>query len=77
MSRIQGKASTDRWTNDSTVVGIDISKDWFDVCVHPGGKRFRLATNAAGIARLCKEFVVCSAGLVVWRRPDAGIVGLF
>lgn len=75
MPRIQGKASTDREMTDSTVVGIDISKDWFDVCVHPGGKRFRLAIDAAGIAQLCKECVACSAGLVARRKRRQALQG--
>ena len=47
------------------MVGIDISKDWLDVCVHPGGPRLRFPNTAAGIDELCRECAGCSAELVV------------
>ena len=65
MSRMQGKASTDGRANADAVVGIDISKDWLDVCVHPGGPHLRFPNTAAGIDELCRECAGCSAELVV------------
>lgn len=36
-------------------VGIDVSKDWLDVAVHPTRKHFRVGNDAAGWAELCRR----------------------
>ena len=36
----------------TTVVGIDVSRDWLDGFCFPGGERFRLANSAEGHAQL-------------------------
>jgi transposase len=37
---------------DTTVVGIDVSRDWLDGFCFPGGQRFRLANSAEGHQQL-------------------------
>jgi len=36
-------------------VGIDVSKDWLDVAVHPTKVQFRVANDAAGWRELCRR----------------------
>jgi transposase len=40
---------------DTTVVGIDVSKDRLDVCERPSGKSFVVARNGAGIEDLAER----------------------
>lgn len=40
---------------DDVFVGIDISKDWLDVCVLPAGKQFRVAYTGTEAAELAGE----------------------
>ena len=35
MSRIKGKAATNQTTSETVVVGVDVSKNWLDVFLHP------------------------------------------
>jgi transposase len=50
-SRMQGKVES---TNSAPVVyaGIDVSKDWLDVYVHPAGQSWRVANDPVGLRRL-------------------------
>ena len=41
---------------DDVFVGIDISKEWLDVCVLPAGNEFRVAYTRAQAAKLAREF---------------------
>ena len=65
MSRMRGKTSSKREEPTAPVVGIDVSKRWLDVYVHPVGHRMRLANDAAGIAALAARCLSVDAGLVV------------
>jgi transposase len=42
---------------EPTVIGIDVSKDRLDVAVHPGGERFALARDAAGLEALAARLM--------------------
>ena len=64
MSRIKGKACTNE-QRLGTVVGIDVSKAYFDVCLHPSGDRFRVRNDAAGIEVVRDRCLTSSVGLVV------------
>ena len=65
MSRIKGKAKPESRRLASVVVGVDVSKNWLDVCVHPCGERFRVANDAAGLPHLRERCLAVSAELVV------------
>ncbi|WP_375262513.1 IS110 family transposase [Palleronia sp.] len=64
MSRIGGKATTDH-QQPGTVVGIDVSKTYLDVCVHPCRDRFRVRNDAAGLEELRNCCLASVASLVV------------
>ena len=49
-----------------TVCGVDVSKDWLDVHIRPGGACSRFAHDAAGVAEL----------LALCRRHDVGLAAL-
>ena len=49
---MQGKEASEQETKAQSSVGIDVSKDWLDVCVLPGGERLRVANTRAGIRQL-------------------------
>jgi len=53
---MQGKVEP---TNSAAAVyaGIDVSKDWLDVYVHPGGERWRVANSLVGLRRLRRHLV--------------------
>ena len=65
MSRIRGKARPYSRSPASVVVGIDVSKDWLDVFLHPGGERLRVENDTAGIHRLRTCCLAAAAKLVV------------
>ena len=65
MSRIKGKAATDRTLSETVVVGVDVSKNWLDVFLHPMGERVRVENDATGIGKLLTCCLANSAGLVV------------
>ena len=65
MSRIKGKATTDRPQSEAVVVGIDVSKDWLDVFLHPLGDGFRVRNDPIGISQLKARCLAISAELVV------------
>jgi transposase len=56
-------------------VGIDVSKDWLDVHVLPGGEQWRVANTGAGIRQLKRWLMRFELALVVvevtgkWHRP--------
>lgn len=64
MSRIRGKATTDHQP-PGTVVGIDVSKTYLDVCVRHSGDRFRVRNDAAGLEELRDRCLASVASLVV------------
>lgn len=37
---------------DATIIGIDVAKDWLDVCVRPSGDSYVVARSGAGIEEL-------------------------
>ena len=45
---MQGKELSEQTADDSVYIGIDVSKDWLDVYIHPTGRRFRLANTKVG-----------------------------
>ncbi|MGB3797631.1 MAG: IS110 family transposase [Alteraurantiacibacter sp.] len=47
------------------MVGIDVSKDWLDVFLHPGGERLRVENDTAGIHRLRTRCLAVAAKLMV------------
>lgn len=65
MSRIRGKARPYSSSPASVVVGLDVSKDWLDVFLHPGGERLRVENDTAGIHRLRTRCLAVAAKLVV------------
>ena len=65
MSRIKGKAQPKSCRPTASVVGIDVSKGWLDVFVHPEGERFRVDNDPAGIRRLRKRCLTISPELIV------------
>lgn len=65
MSRIKGKATTNQTLSETVVVGVDVSKKWLDVFLHPIGERVHVENNATGIGKLLTCCLANSAGLVV------------
>jgi transposase len=65
MSRIKGKATTNQTPSETVVVGVDVSKNWLDVFLHPMGERVRVENDAVGIGKLLTCCLANSAGLVV------------
>jgi transposase len=65
MSPIKGKATTNQILSETVVVGIDVSKNWLDIFLHPMGERVRVENNATGIGKLLTSCLAHSAGLVV------------
>ena len=65
MSRIRGKASDGRHETMETVVGIDVSKAYLDVCLHPSGDRFRVSNDARGHIELQTRCTANSVGRAV------------
>lgn len=49
---MQGKEASEQETKVKCNVGIDVSKDWLDICVLPGGERLRVGNNGSGIRQL-------------------------
>ena len=49
---MQGKEASEQETKAECNVGIDVSKDWLDICVLPGGERLRVGNDGSGIRRL-------------------------
>jgi transposase len=72
---MQGKEASEQETKAQSSVGIDVSKDWLDVCVLPGGERLRVANTRAGIRQLKRWLARFDLHLVVmeatgkWHRP--------
>lgn len=65
MSRIKGKAQPESCRPTASVVGIDVSKGWLNVFVHPHWERFRVDNDPAGIRRLRKRCLTVLPELVV------------
>ena len=65
MSRMRGKALSEREERTVPVVGIDVSKRWLDAFIHPAGKRIRVANDAKGVAALKIHCLTSNANLVV------------
>lgn len=65
MSRIKGKAQPESCRPTAVVIGIDVSKSWLDVFVHPTGERFRVDNDPAGIRRLRKRCLAVLPEMVV------------
>lgn len=60
---MQGKVLPEPNAMTPVYVGIDVCKEWLDVCVHPSGQNFRVANDRFGLRRLRREL----AGLAVAR----------
>ncbi len=54
MSRIQGKTSSQQLTTSQVYVGIDVSKSYLDVYVHPSGIARRVTNDKSGLASLAR-----------------------
>ena len=65
MSRIKGKATTNRTLSETVVVGIDVSKTGLDVFLHPLGERPLVENDTTGIGKLLTCCLAHSAKLVV------------
>jgi transposase len=63
---MQGKVEP---TNSASAVyaGIDVSKDWLDVYVHPSGVNLRVSNDLAGLRRLRKQLGQQLAGATLER----------
>lgn len=51
--------------NEKTFIGIDVSKDFLDLCALPGGESSRFANKAAGIASMVAKVKDLSPTLIV------------
>lgn len=72
---MQGKEASEQETKAKCSVGIDVSKDWLDVHVLPGGETLRVANNGDGIRKLKRWLQRHEIALVLieatgkWHRP--------
>jgi transposase len=72
---MQGKEASEQETKVKSSVGIDVSKDWLDVHVLPGGVSLRVANSGPGIAQLKRSLLRHDIALVAieatgkWHRP--------
>jgi transposase len=72
---MQGKEASEQGAVAKCNVGIDVSKDWLDVHVLPGGEQWRVANTGAGIRQLKRWLMRFELALVVvevtgkWHRP--------
>ena len=72
---MQGKEASEQETKAKSNVGIDVSKDWLDVHVLPGGETLRVANHCEGIRKLKRWLLRFDIALVVveatgkWHRP--------
>jgi transposase len=72
---MQDKELSEQATKAACYAGIDVSKDWLDICVLPAGETRRMANSAAGIralgqwlkARRPRAIVLEATGK--WHRP--------
>jgi transposase len=62
---MRGKALAEREKPTAPVVGVDVSKRWLDVFIHPAGSRMRIANDIKGIAALKAHCLSADASLVV------------
>src|SRR3712207_209336 len=56
-------------THAATIVGIDVAKDWLDVCVLPSQQRLRVANDAAGWRQIR---ALCRPGTIVGLEASGG-----
>ena len=63
-SRLVSTARTRQVTVNEIICGVDVSKDWLDAHVQPGGASGRFANDAQGIAELALFCRGHGAGLV-------------
>jgi len=62
---MQGKEASEQETKAKSNVGIDVSKDWLDVHVLPGGETLRVANHCEGIRKLKRWLLRFDIALVV------------
>jgi len=62
---MQGKEASEQETKAKSNVGIDVSKDWLDVHVLPGGEQLRVPNTCEGIRRLKRWLTRFELALVV------------
>ncbi len=52
-------------SKERQVVGIDVSKDWLDIAVHPGGEEWRVNQDPEGLVELVQRLAVLDPDLIV------------
>lgn len=62
---MQGKVEPANSAETAVYAGIDVSKDWLDVYLHPAGVRWRLANGRDGIRTLVRRLGACRMELIV------------
>ena len=80
---MQGKVLLERSAEERVYVGIDVSKEWLDVYLHPTGSRLRVANDPTGLRSLKRRLAGLGAVQAVmeatgkfhraaWRSLSAG-----
>lgn len=49
---MQGKVLLERSAEGEVYVGIDVSKEWLDIYIHPSGQRLRISNDVVGLRKL-------------------------
>lgn len=62
---MQGKELSEQTADEPVYIGIDVSKAWLDVHIHPAGRSFRLANAKAGHKALARRLGVHDVALIV------------
>jgi transposase len=62
---MQGKELSERPPMAQAYIGIDVSKSWLDVHIHPTGDEFRVANDRAGVGQLIRRLAGLPVTLIV------------
>lgn len=62
---MQGKELSEQTADEPVYIGIDVSKAWLDVYIHPSGRSFRLANTKAGHKVLARRLRSRNVALIV------------
>jgi transposase len=62
---MQGKELSERKPMTEVYIGIDVSKAWLDIHIHPSGDNLRFANDRVGVGELIREIAGLSVKLIV------------
>jgi len=63
--RKQGKEVSERIPMENVYIGIDVSKSWLDVYIHPAGLEFRVTNDRPNVGGLIRQITDWAVELIV------------